>query len=74
MPGLCLNVYQAAAGQFVLTWASETGLKYTVWASPDLKVWTVIKAGLDSGGASITYSDALGLAVPAFRFYKVSQP
>jgi hypothetical protein len=68
------GVYQGTAGQFVLTWASEAGLKYTVWASPDLKAWTAIKAGLDSGGASTSYTDSLGSPVPAFRFYKVSQP
>jgi hypothetical protein len=65
---------RVAQGQCTVTWNSEPGAQYSVWGSTDLKAWKALKAGLDSGGATTTYRDALGSPTPAYKFYPVSQP
>jgi len=69
--GASVNV---TPNQCSFSWGSQAGMKYTVWASNDLKVWSAVKTGLDSGGATTTYADALASPQPAYKFYKVSQP
>lgn len=67
------GAYAYATGTFTLTWPSEAGAKYSVHVSTDLKTWTPLKTGLDSGGATTSYVEVL-MPQPAARFYKVSTP
>jgi hypothetical protein len=73
-PTLSGTTVNVAQGQCTFSWSSQPGLKYSVWISSDLTNWSALKTGLDSGGATTSYVDALPSPVPGFRFYKVSQP
>ncbi|MCL4181498.1 MAG: MSCRAMM family adhesin SdrC [Verrucomicrobia bacterium] len=64
--------HDGAQNRFTLTWPSEPGAKYSVWASPNLVDWTAVQSGLDSGGSQTTYVDAN--PPPEGRYYRVSQP
>ena len=68
------GAYDRAQGRFTLSWPSEAGAKYSVLGSPDLKTWTPVKTGLDSGGAQTSFSDVVGTVAPTYRFYRVTQP
>ena len=65
--------YDRAQSRFTITWPSDTGLKYSVWGSSDLKAWTAVKTGIDSGGTTTSYSDT-ETPQPKNRYYRISQP
>lgn len=66
--------YDRAQNQFTVTWPSQAGAKYTLWGSSDLKTWTSVKTGIDSGGTETSTMDIPAAPQPAFKFYKISQP
>ncbi|MBM3836901.1 MAG: hypothetical protein FJ398_02865 [Verrucomicrobia bacterium] len=62
----------AARKQITFAWSSSPGASYTVEVSEDLKTWSVLRAGLPSGGAKTTFTENVDSA-KRMKFYRIRQ-